>query len=204
MDKVLTVRFMGRQSAEDLYRNVETGRVYVRQPANVDSIAFWLTSSKWTGGYEADCPIREGIAMRVVDKSDKVLFEELLEKDDWNSGTSAKKVGKFSYEAYRDLEHIWAEKLNLHPYEEWKGYVLRDMANCSYKGYSENWLYAEVEYREVEVLDRVKVLGEELHILKEKAIHKISGKAWECVAIHTKDHCECLGICGYIWKDVTA
>lgn len=197
MNKVLTVRFMDGQSAEDLYRNIETRRVYVRQPANVDDIVFWLTSIKWEGGYEADCPIREGITMRVVDKAGNVLFEELLEKDDWNGGTNAKKVGKFSYEAVNDLERLWADKLNLCSHEEWRSYALCGMADCGYKGYSDNWLYCETEERGTEILDRVKVLGNEVHVLKEKVIHKISGKTWECVSIYTKDHCACMGICGY-------
>lgn len=94
--KTLKVKFKSRQDSEDLYYCPENKRVYVRQPANVPSIVFWYSSSKWSGGYEASCPIREGITFSV--DIDGVEYQETLEEDTWNSGTSAKKVIPFSWE----------------------------------------------------------------------------------------------------------
>ena len=139
MVRILTVRYKFTQNAEDLYWCPETKKMYIRQPANVDSIVFWLTSTKWTGGYEADCPIREGITMRVIDKEENILFEETLEKDDWNGGTSAKKVGDFADEAIKKI----AAELNdgLTDYYEWKEWVLADKEKFGNKDYDDNWLF---------------------------------------------------------------
>lgn len=199
MDKVLTVRFLDNQDAEDLFRCVENGRVYIRQPANVDDIVFWYSSVKWRGGYEASCHIRAGITMRVVDKDNEILFEEKLEEDNWNGGTSAKKVGRFSDEVLLDTSNEWAEKLRLRSYYDWKNYVLMDIANCGYQGYADNWLYYETESHGKEILGEMSWLGKKLFVVKEDMIHKISGKRWSCVFIEPKDESYCADICGYIF-----
>ena len=60
-----------------MYRCRETGKVYIRQECD-DNYVRWFTSSKWIGGYEADCPLREGLELRIVGKDKSPLFLETL------------------------------------------------------------------------------------------------------------------------------
>lgn len=101
---VRIVSFMGDQSGlcEDLYRCKETGRVFIRQECD-DTHVRWLTASKWRGDYEADCHLREGLTLRVVDKSGSILFEEATFQEEGVTGTWAQKVGPFSWEPPKAL-----------------------------------------------------------------------------------------------------
>lgn len=191
---VLTVVFIGTKGPEDLFKNVKTKRVYVRMTSNSKDLVFWRTVSKWSGGYEADCSIKAGITMRVVDKNNKIIFEETLKEDDWNGGTSAKKSGKFFSEYLKEAEQKWAEDLHLHSYEEWKQYMCADMAAHGYKWYVDNWLYAEAKCNNKEVLGSIDILGNTHQIIKEDFTHKISGKEWSCVSIAEDE-----AICGFIF-----
>ena len=110
MGKEIKVRYYSEQGAEELYKNIENNRVYVRQPANVPEIVFWLTSNKWQGGYEADCPIKAGITMIVVDKNENELYRETLVEDNWNSGSSASKKAPFLYEAEKEYAIEYAKE----------------------------------------------------------------------------------------------
>lgn len=100
MDNIREVCFLRRQSGEDLYFCKANNRVYSRQPSNGEGkIVFWYSTVKWDGGYEANCPIKEGMTF-VISIGGKE-YRETLVRDDWNSGTSALKVAPFSWE----LEH---------------------------------------------------------------------------------------------------
>lgn len=94
VDNTRTVRFMAEQNAEDLYRCIDNGQVYIRQRCDEDHVR-WLTANKWQGGYEASCPMKEGIVIRVVDKDGTVLFEETLVHNEWYESTVAVKKGGF-------------------------------------------------------------------------------------------------------------
>jgi hypothetical protein len=100
MSRILKMKFKSNQqgNGEDLYFCEETKRVYVRQTSNGEGkIVFWLSTSKWSGGYEASCPLKEGLIIQ----ADYIgtQFEEVLVKDDWNGGTSAIKTFPFSWES---------------------------------------------------------------------------------------------------------
>lgn len=197
-EMVRNVVFRGRQGAEDLYWCREKKKMYVRQPANVDSIVFWLTSSKWQGGYEADCPIKEGMVMRVVDKSGKVLYEEKLEKDEWNSGTSAKKVGDFSYEAIKKIAESFAEGRSSH--REWRDLLLREKEKAGNADYDENWLYYYYDCVKETVLGTEYYLGQKVFKVKRDCKHSICGVEWSEYAVLTEDKLDCLAIAGYDLK----
>lgn len=100
MENVRTVVLMGEQrgSGEDLFRCKETGKVYIRQECDDDHVR-WLTSSKWSGGYEADCPMKEGLEIRISDKAGNVLFVEKIVKEEGYDWTVAKKEAPFSWNA---------------------------------------------------------------------------------------------------------
>lgn len=199
MGKEIRVRFFGRQGAGELYKGVETKRVYVRQPANVDEICFWLSSNKWQGGYEADFPIKAGIQMVVVDNSGEELFREVLEEDNWNSGTSAKKAAPFLDDAIRDYSNKKAEHLLLAPYEEWAKWLYKLSEEYGYNGYRDNWLHCECELLKSKVIEETKILGKTYQLIQQDFKHKICNKYWTAVFVQEKCEYDCERICGYIF-----
>jgi hypothetical protein len=99
MSRILKMKFKSEQrgNGEDLYFCEETKKVYVRQTSNGEGkIVFWMSTSKWSGGYEASCPLKEGLIIQADYLGTQ--FEEVLVKDDWNGGTSAVKKFPFSWE----------------------------------------------------------------------------------------------------------
>lgn len=199
MGKEIKVRFFGRQGAEELYKGVETKRVYVRQPANVDKICFWFSSNKWQGGYEADCPIKAGIQMVVVDSSGEELFREVLEEDNWNSGTSAKRTAPFLDDAIRYYAAEKAAHLLLAPYEQWAKWLYEFSKEYGYNGYRDNWLHCEYDVLKSEVIEEIKILGKTYQLIRQECKHKICNKYWTVVFAQEKFGYECERICGYIF-----
>ena len=195
-----TVQFMNVQDAEDLYRCRENGKVYVRQQCDATHVR-WLTSIKWTGGYEASGPLKAGITMRVVDGSDNVLFEERLHVEEGYGDTVADKAGGFSWE---EIKKIGAKTLNLEKlrsYNEWKQWVEQTAKKYQYTGYLEDWLWWEVEYETPLVLVRSEYLGKTAYVTVQKATHKISGQTWEVFEVRDSSKLETRHICGYKFEE---
>lgn len=205
MDNMRTVVFIADQkgSGEDLYRCKENGRVYIRQESGDEGHVRWLTSSKWTGGYEADCPMKEGLILRAVDKTGKELFEEVLIKEEGVSGTWAVKVGPFSWEAINALAEEMAKQHGLRPYEEWKAWLLSDMPADS-KIYRENWLFAMVDRQKPKVLARMDFLGVTAYAVSQEEKHTACGRSWTSFEIRDEAMDTCLAICGYKFEEVEA
>ncbi len=208
MEKIIKVRFITTQGAEDLYKNIENGRVYARIPANVDSIVFWTTTSKWTGGYEADCPIRAGVKMQVVDKDENILFEEELCEDTWNGRTSAEKKGLFYREAVKSVKENLIGDRNLRgfehrvrSYEEWKKWLVSVMDEYGYKGYRDNWVHYEVEEMNSAVIKTPVILGHKHKEFEITCRHRICGKEWTEIRMSDLDQLPCGEICGYVFDE---
>lgn len=197
MGNVLTVRFYDRQGCEELYKNVDNNRVYVRQPANVDDIVFWYTSSKWREGYEADCHIKEGTIIRVVDKNGKEIFSEALETDNWNGGTSAKKNHLFLDEELKEIVKIIEAGGDLSPHHEWRAWLLEQKKEHGYKGYDDNWLYSESWGQSEKILHKFERFDVTFEIVMQTRFHTICGKTWSCIFIYNKKDKYCEQICGY-------
>lgn len=202
MDNLRTVVFMTDQrgNCEDLYRCKETGKVYIRQESGDDGHVRWLTSSRWHGGYEADCPMKEGLILRAVDKSGKVLFEERLIKEEGVTGTWAVKIGPFSWEAVNALAEEIAKQYGLRTYEEWKSWLLADMQADS-KIYPENWLFAMVDREPPIILARMDFLGVKAYAVYLWEKHTACGKSWNCFEIRDSALDTCLAICGYQYEE---
>lgn len=202
MENLRTVVFMADQrgNGEDLYRCKETGKVYIRQESGDDDHVRWLTSSKWTGGYEADCPMREGIILCVVDKDGKVLFKEKLIKEDGVTGTWAVKEGPFSWEAVYALADEMAKQHNLRTYEEWKTWLLADMPADS-KIYQDNWLFAMADRQSPKKLARMDFLGVTAFATSQEEKHTTCGKSWTTFEIRDAGMDTCLAICGYEYEE---
>lgn len=197
---VRTVRFIGEQNAEDLYRCEESGKVYVRQRCDEKCVR-WLTSIKWRGGYEADCCLREGLILRIVGKDKQVLYEETVVKAEGYCDTVAYAVAPFSDEAIDVIACEAADKYDLKNYAEWKTMLMRSAKEHKFTGYSDNWCYAEVEYGKVKTLFECEYLGVPACCTAQEATHKVSGQKWTCVEIRDKKKEIVLEICGYIFEE---
>lgn len=197
---IRTVWFIGKQNAEDLYRCKENGRVYVRQRCD-DMCVRWLTSSKWSGGYEACGPLKEGLVMRIVSKKGVALYEEIVEKAEGYSDTVAFKVAPFSDEAIKNTVADIAVRYRLSPHSKWKSWLMKAAEEHKFTGYSDNWCYADVKYRKVRTLFPVEYLGVTAYCTEQEATHKVSGQKWTCVEIRDEKKETVLEICGYIWED---
>lgn len=92
-----------RGCSEDLYRIKENGHVVVRQEMGRDDDRVrWLTANKWIGGYEANCPFKDGLMIDVVDKEGRLLFTESTYHTEWNGGGLADKEAPFSWETEKE------------------------------------------------------------------------------------------------------
>lgn len=201
MENLRTVVFMADQkgNGEDLYRCKETGKVYIRQESGDDDHVRWLTASKWTGGYEADCPMKEGLILRAVGRSGNVLFEEKLIKEEGVADTWAVKEGPFSWEAICAMADEMAKQHGLHSYEEWKTWLLADMPADS-KTYYENWLFAMADRQPLRKLDRMEFLGITAFATSQEEKHTACGKIWTSFEIRDAGLTDCLAICGYKYE----
>ncbi len=199
---VRTVSFMGDQRSlcEDLYRCKETGRVFIRQECD-DTHVRWLTASKWSGGYEADCHLREGLTLRVVDKSGSTLFEETTFQEEGVTGTWAKRVGPFSWEPPQDLAKEYEQRLNLRTYEEWKAWLMAEAGASGFTGYADNWLFAMAERKVPEKIGKIDYLGLTAYVTVQEELHKVCGKRWYSYEVMTADLSTCLAICGYKFEE---
>lgn len=197
-NQVRTVTFMGDQRGlcEDLYRCKETGRVYIRQACS-NSHVRWLTASKWTGGYEADCHMKSGLVIRVADGADHVLFEENVSKAEGVTGTWAQKNGPFSWEAIAAFAEEYKEKFGLAAYEEWKAWLMADAKLHGFKGYFDNWLFAMSAHGTHKKLSQLTFLGVTAYATVREEKHKACGKSWLCYEIKDASQDSTLAICGY-------
>lgn len=199
---VRTVVFMADESGkcEDLYHCKETECVYIRQDCDETHVR-WLTASKWTGGYEADCHMKEGLLLRAVKKDGSILFEEYLTQDSEGTGTWAQKKGPFSWEAISALAGRYTRELNLRPYEDWKEWLMADARSSGFAGCWENWLYAMNEYAEPKKITQLDYLGKTAYAIIQEGKHKVCGKKWHCYEIMNADLDICLAICGYKFEE---
>ncbi len=191
-----TVQFMEVQDAEDLYRCRENGKVYVRQQCDNTHVR-WLTSIKWTGGYEASGPLKAGITMRVVDGSDNILFEERLHVEEGYCETVADKAGGFSWEEIKKIGATFLDLEKLRSYNEWKMWMEQAAKEYQYTGYLENWMWCEVEYEKPFVLAKAEYLGKTAYVTFQKATHTISGQTWIVFEVRDNSKLDVLHICGY-------
>lgn len=194
-ENVRLVRLIGRQSGEDLYRKVNSKAVYVRQQCD-DGHVRWLTSSAWSGGYEADCPMREGLVMKIINQSGDVLYEEALVKKEGYGGTVAEKKAPFSWEAIGELGVAVMTEFGLESYYAWKDWLMAEAEAAGYKGYRDNWLY-DAEYEEAEKIRWANILGQKMCVIRQKATHRVCGKSWIGYEIRLADMIDCQALCGF-------
>lgn len=102
MPTEINVKFRCSQRGfgEDVYYSPERKKCYIRQTTNITDppAVFWLTCTKWRGGYEASCPIREGITIKAIGPDGEYFEEKIENMLPYSQDTKADKVGKFSWE----------------------------------------------------------------------------------------------------------
>lgn len=198
MDSIRTVVFMADQRGvgEDLYRCKETGKVYIRQECDGEYVC-WFTSEKWRGGYEASCPMREGLELRIVGKDESPLFRESIAKAPGYSDTVAEKTAPFSWEAIRVLADEQTQKLGLCGYYEWKEWLLKSAEETGFDGEKDTWLYAKVERDPVEKIAKLSYLGKTVWLTARNEMHTACGKRWTRYEIRSSDLTEVEDLCGF-------
>ena len=198
MDNIRTVVFMADQRGvgEDLYRCKETGSVYIRQECDEEYIR-WLTSSKWAGGYEADCPMREGLELRIVGKDGSPLFRESIVKAPGYSDTVAEKIAPFSWEIIRALADEQAKKLGLRGYYEWKEWLLKPAEEIGFDGEKDTWLYVKVKRGPVEKIAKLSYLGKTAWLTVQNEMHTVCKKRWTRYEIRPADLMAVEYLCGF-------
>lgn len=196
---IRTVRFIGKQSAEDLYRCVETGRVFIRQRCDKENVR-WLTGHKWSGGYEADCSVKAGLKIVVIDSTGRMLFAEDVIRDESYGGNVARKVGRFWDEELKKIAADTASQANLKSWDYWKLMMVRSAKKYKFTGYSDNWCYDAI-YLEPNLLFTFECLGKKCCCTVQEATHKVSGQSWKCVELRDESKITVLAICGYIMEE---
>ena len=205
-NNIRRVHYIATQGAEDLFRCPENGRVYCRQPLEKGEhpLVRWCTTSKWSGGYEADSPLKAGLEMQVTNPAgNDVLFAETIVASEYYCGSVAEKKAPFIDEVYRSTASEIQKKHNLASYEQWKKWLLSDKDVFGYTGCDDNWLFAEVNVVNSVILERVKILGYEYPVIAQGYTHKISGKSWVycSLAAPWTLGSSTVAICGYQFED---
>ena len=101
-EDIRTVRFVGMQGTDELFRCIENKKVYIRR-CYEEPYAEWLTTTSWSGGYEPDCHIRSGVSFRLVDRKGNEVFTEKVEQIPGYWYPYAVRKGPFYTDCLRDL-----------------------------------------------------------------------------------------------------
>lgn len=64
-----------------------------------DDLVRWCTATKWSGGYEADTPFKDGLMLIAVDDTGAEIGMEVTYQTQWNGEGLAEKELPFSWEA---------------------------------------------------------------------------------------------------------
>ena len=196
MEQILDVVFRERKSAEDLYWCQSNGKILLRQPCD-DGHVRWLTT---TEACEADCSVRSGITIRVLDSVGCEVFRErVVPRENGNTPWSDKKA-PFSYEAIKTLERKIAGSMSLRSYEEWKTWLMGYAKSYGYFGYADNWLY-DAQSAGYEKRHSVSILGRTAHVTARKTTHSVCGKVWTAIELMDAKLENCLGICGFLFEE---
>lgn len=198
LNSVRTVLFLNDQRGlgEDLYRCRETGKVYIRQECD-DNYVRWFTSSKWIGGYEADCPLREGLELRIVGKDKSPLFLETLSSIPGYADTVAKKIAPFSWEAVKNLSAERAKELGLQGYDDWKNWLLKSASEFEFSGENDNWLYGKSEREPIKKIEKLRYLGKVAWLTSQSEAHSVCNKKWTRFEIRSEDLITVEDLCGF-------
>jgi len=195
-DNIRRVRYRGTQSGEDLYWCSATGKMYIRQECDKNHVR-WLTCVKWTGGYEADCPIREGIVFEIEDKLGTLLYVEVVQKEMGYDMTVAPKMAPFFGEEISDIADAVRLGYRLTDHSAWRKWLVDSMTKIDYKGYADNFLYVDVNRGGRKKRQTFSALGVDIILTEEQEEHKLVNYKWVTYELCSPDKQSCYAICGY-------
>lgn len=190
--------FKGEQGCEDLFRCVENGRMYIRQICD-EKYVRWLTTSKWSGGYEADTPFKSGLIIKVVDNTGAEYFEEKIIEETGYYGTVAEKAYPFWSEFITDTCTQKLSKYDARSYYHWKEWLLDYKKPFDYDGYSDNWLFCNAKYEPKKKVEKLNYLGKTLFVNTQKATHTICRQTWTELTIYNPETGITEGLIGYLY-----
>ena len=199
MPKIIEVKFMQHQDADELY--ISTGlfkKVYCRSASSDDSRVVWATTKKHESGYESNSPVKADITFRVVmgKKENKViLFEETTEADASGAVTAGKQE-RFTSDQLKTAVAELRQKLSLHTYEDWAKWLLKDCAKHSYTGYQDNWLNFGTVPEETTQVETLEIIGQTYTVALTQWRHMVCDKIWKVVEIRDAKS-NVMELCGY-------
>lgn len=195
-NNIRTVRFFANQGAEDLYKCDETESIYVRQPVDTQGkYVKWCATSKYSGGFEADCPLKEGLAMHIVDNTGCLMFCEKMVPAEWDSGQISEKTAPFSYEALKVLGKSIANRYGLPmSYDQWAAWLIQK-APDTFKGERDTWLY-DATKEDAEVLSKEFVLGQPVLVVRTEYQHNLCSARYAVYEVRNLVN-TVLEICGF-------
>ena len=186
MAKVIEVKFYAQQGAEELYISANGKTMYIRQPSQESDLVVWATASKWSGGYEADTPIKAGITMKIVSGSrrkDKVIhYEEIMVADE-SGAVFAEKKAFFVSEQLTNAAKGFVKQRSLRTYDSWKKWLLNDTSKYNYTGYTDNWLHFGTEMLDKQTVEALDIFGHPYSVEETTWRHQVCGKTWSVVEI---------------------
>lgn len=210
MSEIRKVQYMHSDNSVDLYRRVDgtrRGVVYARMPlirlpaqgnATECKVAQWLTTSRWSGGYEASGPVKAGLTFEIVDENQTLYTEEVSEElCQQGLPGAAYAVAPFYDDACKAEAAAVEQTFNLQPHKKWREWLLTDMPEGEEP---DNWLYCSSSTICVHMLHQVFVLGKRYVAQATRYRHNASGKEWWAYTIdETKGNkvISTIAICGY-------
>ena len=156
-----------------------------------------MRSNKWVGGYEASCPMREGLELRIVDNEGAELFYEHIVKAPGYSDTVAKKIAPFSWEAIGRLAKEQAERLHLRGYYEWKEWLVGHADEADLSRDIDDWIYTRTDRGAVEKIAKLSFLGKSVWLTRQVGFSKDCKKRWSSYEIRSKDLTSVEDVCGF-------
>jgi len=186
--KIIKVKLHGEEPGECKTIFKETGNDKYYNRIESDKFGCWYTVYPSQGYWENANKVKDDVVFEITDGYGNLLFSE----SNGNLG-AFKSIGKKARETALNL----AEKLRLHSYDDWSGWLCADMAPCGYTGYRDNWLHYEPKTKNSKIIEEYMHLGIKFRIIIENVVHPICGKTWNIVYIQNTETDVCEAICGY-------
>lgn len=190
------VKYVTSINGEDVFVGIENKKFYIRQKTNEPHYVRWYSASKWSGGFEASCPIKSGVRFRVYTGDMYHLFSEIVE------GVAG--AAKKEYDFYDDMIKNFAENMRknyeLTPHNEWREEQLKRKAeyDVGEKYYNDTWIYSEREEKQHYISYEETIYGINLYKSATCYQHNKTGDRYIEITLVDKHDTVCYEIVGYV------
>ena len=107
------------------------------------------------------------------------------------------KKGEFFSDLLKNEAQRYKDLFHLVSHEEWRTRLAQEKKKHDYSGMMDNWIYCESDIETRAVIDTVKILGKEKHIVLEKCKHSLCDLEWFSVIVTDLSMDITEAICGY-------